>query len=645
MKKISLCIVGILYLAVGVQARNPVLLTDTAHWYMEHSYDVLDYNLVVDLYHNYNTPFPKTFTAKETITFRVDSTLQTIKLNAINTSLEVDSVSLAGVAFSHSNDTLTIQLNQTYNPGAIVQVKIFYRHKEVADQGLYVSNGFVFTDFPPEGARKVFPCWDRPSDKATWELTAKVPVNVRLGSTGVLADSTVVADTIWYHWVSEDPVATYLITWTSYTNWNINITYWHKYYTPADSVPIWLYRKPNENVATAASKIPLMTDFYAGKFGEYPFSKIGFATITTFPWAGMENQTMVNLKPGGYNDEPLLAHEHSHMWFGDLITPGTWADIWLNEGFGTYCAQLWLENQSGYTAYKNKMNSLANSYLNNNPGWPIYNPEWAIQTPSSGILYNVAVSYNKGACVLHQLRYVLGDSLYFAVMKAYATDTNYTYKNAITEDFIALTNAVCGDDYAWFFDEWVYAPDHPVYQNIWERQDLGNGQFRIALELNQIQTNTVFFRMPVEIKVEFWDGSDTIVTGINDTNSQVFEWIFNKYPSNVIFDPSRNILLKEGSTVVGVPRVEHQPGFMLHQNEPNPFNHRTTIAYTLGELCPVKLSILDNQGKTVMVPVNKTQKPGTYSFSLSGDQFSPGIYYCRMEAGNETETIKMMIQR
>jgi len=633
-----------LFFSIHTSGENPRMPIDTAHWYMQHSYDVQQYKLQIDLYNNYTAPFPKTFSAKENITFRVDSSLNSIKLNAVNSSLEIDSVGLAGISFIHLNDTLQIQLNQTYLPGATVEVKVCYRHKAVSDQAFYVINGFVFTDFPPEGARKVFPCWDRPSDKATWDLTAKVPVSVRLGSTGFLADSTILGDTLWYHWISNDPASTYLITLTSYTNWNVHVSYWNSIYNPSDSIPIWLYKKPTENITNAVLKIPLITDFYAEKFGDYPFSKIGFATVTNFPWAGMENQTMVNLQSNGYNDEPLIAHEHSHMWFGDLITCGTWADIWLNESFATYCTQLWLEDQSGYSAYKNKMNSLANYYLSANPGWPIYNPIWAIQTPSSNVLYNLAISYNKGACVHHQLRYILGDSLYFTVMNAYATDTSFMYKCAVTEDFVLLTNFITSADYSWFFDEWVYAPNHPYYDNIWEREDLGGGHFKVMLTVNQIQTNTVFFKMPVEVQIDFNDGTDTIVRIWNDTNQQTFEWIFSKYPEDVTFDPFRNILLKQGSTVVG---TNHYPlsGFILKQNTPNPFRQQTTVSYILKRAQKVRITILDHQGKTISEMVEKVQNPGSYEVVIDGSILPSGVYLCRMEAGGEVGTVKMIVMK
>jgi len=518
---------------------------------------------------------------------------------------------------------------------------VYYHHLNIADQGLYVSNGFVFTDFPPEGARKVFPCWDRPSDKATWDLTAMVPATVRLGSTGYLADSTLSGDTLWYHWVSGHPVSTYLITWTSYTNWGIHLFYWNNIYDPNDSIPILLYKKPTELITMPVEKIPLMTDLYAEKFGPYPFTKIGFATITSFPWAGMENQTMVNLKPGGYNDEFLIAHEHSHQWFGDMISPGTWADVWLNEGFATYVTELWREQQYGYNAYKTKMNALANYYLSQNPGWALYEPVWAVQTPSAGVLYNVAMSYDKGACVLFQLRYVLGDSLFFEVMNRYATDTNLMYGNAVTEDLVEITSQVAGEDYSWFYEQWVFSPNHPVYQNRWERQDLGNGQFQVTLSIEQIQTNTVFYRMPVEVLVSFSDGTDTLVTGWNDSNPQTLSWTFNRYPEGVTFDPNRMILLKEAETTVGLRRLPAS-GSLLNQNEPNPFYLNTTLTYTLAEPEHIRLSVVDMTGKTVMVLCDERQKAGSHSILLNGSSLSPGCYIGKLETSSGSSAIRMI---
>lgn len=154
----------------------------------KHKFDVLNYELDFDIFHCYTSPYPRNFTATNLITFKVDSTLNSIELNATNGSLEILSVGINGSSFTHNNNLLNITLDNTYNPGDTVKVLISYSHYNVIDQAFYVGNGFVFTDSEPEGARKWFPCYDRPSDKATLTLRAKVPLNVKLGSNGRLAD-------------------------------------------------------------------------------------------------------------------------------------------------------------------------------------------------------------------------------------------------------------------------------------------------------------------------------------------------------------------------------------------------------------------------------------------------------------------------
>jgi len=617
---------------------------DTAHFYMKHSYDVLNYDLDFNLFGCYLAPYPHSFSASEVVTLKADSAIAVIKLNALNNSLEIDSVRQAGISFIHISDTLYITLDRTYSTGEVLSVKIFYRHKDVADQGIYTGNGFVFTDFPPEGARKVFPCWDRPSDKATTEIRARISSVARLGSTGILSDSTVSGDTISYHWVNDQPVATYLITLTSKSACLIDRSYWHNPENPDDSVPSLLYYRSGENIVNARQNVLDITDFYSEKFGRYPFGKIGFCTLNAlFAWGGMENQTMVNLMPGGFLDVSLIAHEHSHQWFGDLITCGTWADIWLNEGFGTYCAQLWTEHTSGYGTYKNKMNQLANYYLTYNPGWALYNPIWAIHTPSGNELYNTATTYDKGACVLFQLRYVLGDSMFFSVMKSYATDTLFTFKNAITEQFAAKVNEVTGQDYSWFFNEWVFAPNHPEYENIYTIKDLGNNTWKAILDVDQVQTGTVFFKMPIEVSIVFYDGSDTLVKVMNDTNPQTFEWTFNKAPVSVVFDPGRNILLKEANTIVGIFNPYGSNTFNLDQNEPNPFSGQTRISYSVGKPCITKISVTDSNGRSVETPVNRFHEPGSYSFQFNAGNLSAGQYILQMKASDFSQSRKMIL--
>jgi aminopeptidase N len=522
---------------------------------LEHSFDVLNYKLDLDIYNCFLSHYPKSFNAQEIICFRVDSTLGNITLNAVNSSLSIDSVKLAGVSFSHSSNLLNITLDRTYNLGDTVFVKIYYRHKDVSDFAFYTGSGMVFTDCEPEGARNWFPCWDKPSDKATLDLTAKVPASVKLGSNGRLSDSTQIADTTYFHWISKDPISTYLIVITGNVGYNLDIVYWHKLSNPNDSIPIRFYWNAGENSANlnnVKTKIIPMTTRYSTLFGEHPFEKNGFATLNSqFTWGGMENQTLTSLCPDCWS-ENLVSHEFAHQWFGDMVTCGTWADIWLNEGFATYCEALWFEYSSGYNSYKSDIVNDANSYLSSNPGWPIYNPSWAITTPPVNTLFNYAITYAKGACVLHMLRYALGDSMFFSAIKAYATDTtSFKLKNAVTADFLSKINQTTGQDLTWFIDEWIYKPNHPVYQNTYSFTDVGSGNWLVGFKAKQTQTNPAFFTMPVELRIIFSTGPDTLIRVMNTFNNQTFAFRFNRQPVSFQFDPNNNIVLKQGTTLVG----------------------------------------------------------------------------------------------
>lgn len=516
-----------------------------------HSFDVLKYKLNLDIRSCFLSPYPKSFSGSNEITFRIDTALNSITLNAINTSIVIDSVRLSGVSFTHSSNIVTINLDRTYAVGETTAVKVYYRHNNVSDNGFYVSNGMVFTDAEPEGARCWYPCWDKPSDKALLDLTAKTPASVKLGSNGRLADSTTVGDTTWFHWVSRDPISTYLVVMSAKVNYGLDVIYWHKISNPNDSIPFRFYYNIGESPAAMEQRIIPMTTYYSTLFGEHPFEKNGFATLNSqFVWGGMENQTLTSLCQNCWS-ENLISHEFAHQWFGDMITCGTWADIWQNEGFATYCEALWYEYTGGYSSYKSDILSDASGYLNSNPGWAMYNASWAVTTPPTNTLFNTAITYYKGACVLHMLRYTLGDSLFFAVLKSYATDAvNFKFGNVVTADFVTKVSQVAGQDMSWFFT-WVYQPNHPVYGNTYNITNLGGGQWQVAFKARQTQTNAGFFPMPLTLKISFTTGSDTTFRVMNDANNQVYAFRFGRQPTTLAFDPNNDIVIKQGSTAVG----------------------------------------------------------------------------------------------
>lgn len=614
----------------------------------KHKFDVLDYKINIDLYNCFKGTFPNSFRASNIITFKVDTSLNVIQLNADNASLVIDGISLDGTSFTHSNNILTINLNQTYLPGDTAKVRIQYHHLDVSDNAFFASGGFVFTDCEPEKARRWFPCWDKPSDKATLDLTAKVPLNARLGSNGRLQDSLVSGDSLFYHWVSRDPVATYLVVLTGRVNYKLDIVYWTNPSQPsAPPTPIRFYYNSGENPSQMKAIITDVCDYFSYRFGDHPFEKNGFATLNNqFTWGGMENQSLTSLCPNCWY-ESVVVHEFAHQWFGDMITCGTWADIFINEGFATYLEALWYEYSNNYAAYKAEINADASSYLQGNPGWPIYNPSWAVTTPSSGELFNYAITYAKGACVLHQLRYVMGDSLFFLGLENYATDTvNFKYQNALISDFQEKMQDTYGSSLDWFFDEWIRQPNHPVYDNTYNFVNLGGGSWKVNFFARQTQVNTVFFQMPIEIKVNFTDNSDTLLRVMNDVNNQLFAFNFSKQPSFVSFDPFDQIVLKRDTTIVGIDHViPGQEGYRLFQNTPNPAAGVTEICYEIPEKANIRFNLYDSEGKLVETLVDKSQAPGNYRVVINSMQYKAGVYFYQLEAGEYTQSRRMIIAR
>jgi hypothetical protein len=289
------------------------------------------------------------------------------------------------------------------------------------------------------------------------------------------------------------------------------------------------------------------------------------------------------------------------------------------------------------------MDQLANFYLAHNPGWSLYHPEWAIHTPNGNTLYNQAITYNKGACVLHQLRYVLGDSIFFKLLHDYASDTVLRFKNAFTEDFVAKAQQVSGRDLTWFFDEWVYSPNHPVYQNTFDIDSTGKNEWRVSFIINQTQPNPLFFRMPIDIRITFSDATDTLITVMNDVNHQEFGFTFKKHPTNLLFDPNRNILLKQAATIYRVKSSPEKMIFKLNQNEPNPFSSGTMISYEVAAESMVTISILDSNGKTLDCPVNRNHIPGAYRFEWTNPGLPAGLHFLKMEASGFAQTRKLLM--
>uniref|UniRef100_A0A832G6T6 Aminopeptidase N n=1 Tax=Ignavibacterium album TaxID=591197 RepID=A0A832G6T6_9BACT len=511
----------------------------------EKEFDILKYNLELDLFNNYQQPYPHSFDGKLEIEFKALNELTQLKLNASSFSMMIKDVFGDDVSFQHKSDTLYVQFNKPIKKNSIRRLIIKYHHNDVVDGAFFVKDGMLFTNNAPQGARKWFPCFDHPSDKALFELKAKTPADVLLGSNGLLVDSTKIADTIYYNWKTVYPLSTYLIVISSKKNYRFDEIEWKS--LSGKKIPVRFYWNEGENQSALnhiKSITPQMMQYFSEMLCDYPFEKNGYATLNElFIFGGMENQTLISLCANCW-DESLVAHEFAHQWFGNLITLKTWADVWLNEGFATYAEGLWIEHRFGHKVYKEYMDVQAERFFQAENKFPIYNVNWSKQIPDINTLYNGPIIYAKASAVLHMLRYVLGDSSFFNALKLYTNDKEFQYGNISTEEFVGKFMNYTGKDLGWFFNQWLAGTYYPIYKNFYSITQ-SDSEFIVDLVFTQENKENIYYQMPFQIKILFDDGSSVDEIVFNEMNNQNFQFIYYKKPIKIYFDPDNNILLKE----------------------------------------------------------------------------------------------------
>jgi aminopeptidase N len=477
------------------------------------------------------------------------SNLASITLDFSNASLVVDSVKAGStrLLFAQQPLTLIITLDQLYGLGESVTVEIYYHGAPPTSIMSFVSHAgkpWIYTNSEPFGAREWWPCKNHPSDKAdSVDIWVTVNNTMKVGSNGKLVAVIANGDgTKTYQWAERYPISTYLVSlaitdYAEFTNW------WK--YTQVDSLPVLNYVLP-EHLSIAQTKFDKTIDMlriYSDIFGLYPFIKEKYGHAEWAVLGAVEYQTMTSLYLNFF-DSITISHELSHSWFGDGITCATWPHIWMSEGFATYSSGLYLEKMYGTSSYLTYMNE--NMIVAKRAQGSIY-----VRDPSNASsIYNWEREYAKGATVLHMLRHILGDSVFFHVLKSYAEDTRFMFGTVTTEEFKTICEQVSGKSLQKFFQQWIYEENYPYYAYGWSLRPQPNG-YDIKLRIDQIQQNTGLFWMPIDIKVTT-ENSDTTFVVLDSLQTQEFDWFTENEPVNIELDVG-NWILKETTEGVVFP--------------------------------------------------------------------------------------------
>ena len=463
----------------------------------------------------------------------------------------VDAVDEAGqgLSFVQGDTAVVITFPRAISYGDTITLTLAFRG-ENPQEGFFFDDAsddhpqMVSTDSWPDEAHHWIPLYDYPNDKVTHELIATVPEGNKVLSNGRLvgvAEDIEEGTTTW-HWSQERPHATYLFM--------LAIGPFAVIEDSLGSLPVnyWIYPEDAEEARWIFAKTPRMIDFYADLF-DYPYPWAKYDQVTTPHVGGGAEATSATILGDGiihdrraeqdFSWERVIAHEVAHQWWGDLITLREWSHTWLNESFGTYSDYLWTRHESGEDEGAWALLGKKNAYLreaHTRYVRPIVFNRY--EKPDDNFDSH---TYPKGACILHQLRFILGDEAFFRVLSAFLHE--HAFQPVDTYDFMKTVNEVTGENMDWFFEQYFFSPGHPFLE-VSSTWDAGAGQIRLHVAQVQDRDHGVpIYRTPVQIGIVTRSGKTVEAVWLeNERHDFVFE--SREEPLLVRFDEG-NWLLKE----------------------------------------------------------------------------------------------------
>ena len=411
-------------------------------------YDVAHYSLVFSY-----DPATRQFDGTATVTAMATQNLSRFDLDLRGFDIDRLTVNGAAASFTRDGQELVITPAAGLPAGAVFTVVVGYAGipSVVTDpdgsiEGWVPTDDGAFVVGEPQGSPAWYPANDNPRDKATYDFTATVPAGITVMANGVLDSRTTAGGRTTWVWRATSPMAPYLATATL---GRFDLTQ----FTAPGGIPAYVAVDPALSTGNVLRKLPDIVDFYASIYGPYPFEAVG-AIVDNAPDVGYSLETQTKPVFDRMPDEATLAHEISHMWYGDSVTLTEWPDIWLHEGFATWSEWIWSEHLGQKSAH-NYFKTLYNTPAKDTAFWtpPPGDPG------SAAFLFNGTI-YNRGGMTLQALREKIGDGAFFEIMRRWAAE--HRYGNVRTSQFVALAEQVSGMQLDHFFDVWLYRPEKPT---------------------------------------------------------------------------------------------------------------------------------------------------------------------------------------
>ncbi|WP_341904442.1 M1 family aminopeptidase [Fluviicola taffensis] len=550
-------------------------------------------------------------------------------------SIEVDGTP---VTYARQNSALKIPVNKLQGENFVIHVNYSGTPPTAATNPLG-GGGMTNASSPSWGnqvtwslsesfaAYEWFPAKQSLKDKAdSCAVWITVPTNCKAGSNGVLQQVVDLGNgTHRFEWKHKHPIDYYLISVAvaKYVEYNVTAN-------PAGSGPVLIQNFIYDNPATLPNfqnDIDETVDFlelYADLFGPYPFADEKYGHCMAPISGGMEHQTMTTQ---GFFNPTLTCHELAHQWFGDHATCSSWADIWVNEGFASYAEYIMLENLYPGDQLQDMLDRHDN--IMQQQGGSV----WVLDSLNDGSIFSSRLVYDKGAAIVHTLRFLIGDDqVFYDALKQY--QIQYADSVASGVELIAVVENESGKDFSNFTEEWYFGEGYPTYSVRWNT--VGND---LLLEINQTTskpTVTPLFTNDLELLFDRSTSADTTIRfQITGTQNQFIISNAADYINITKIDPNNWICNKSNGIVKDInftAGIEDNPNKARISVFPNPSNGPVTIE--MGTAGDYSLLLMDSKGSVITSNEfknsttldMKTQAQGTYILQVvsksTGEKFN-----------------------
>lgn len=408
-------------------------------------------------------------------TLQAQTVVTLTALNAVNSfELELKSLNVTSVtsndanvsSFAQSGDILSINLASALAANASASFTITYGGNTFNEDwggvmwsGNYVCNmGVGFESIPHNLGKCWFPCVDNFTDKATYDVYVTVPTAMTAVCGGNLVNNVDNGNgTKTVHYNVPQEIATYHISFAAgdYVEWT------DTYNGIERDIPITVYVKPNQinNVPGTFVHVKDIASFYENSFGAYPFNRIGYVVTSVGCMEHVDNIGITSgVVTGNTTQEEYVAHELSHMYFGNKVTCATAEEMWLNEGFAQFCGVFYRSDIYGEDDFQQAMSSKTNNITT----WCKSENNWIpLNNVPQTMTYDNSAVYNRGAVVVNTMMNYMGRETFLAGLRSYLN--TYNYRAASSEQLRDALTAATGIDMTGFFDTYVFTAGMPHY--------------------------------------------------------------------------------------------------------------------------------------------------------------------------------------